>query len=79
VPTYFKGAEAVRRTLDLRDAMQAVLDRYPDRIQLATTAGDLERTSNPGKLPRCWRWRAATRLPMTWPSCGCTSGWASAP
>jgi len=50
VPTYFKGAEAVRRTLDLRDAMQSVLDRYPDRIQLATTAADLERIVKSGKI-----------------------------
>ncbi len=50
VPTYFKGSEAVRRTLDLRDAMQSVLDRYPDRIQLATTAGDLERIVKSGKI-----------------------------
>src|SRR6202162_6386741 len=50
VPTYFKGAEAVRRTLDLRDSLQGVLDRYPDRIQLATTAGDLERIVKSGKI-----------------------------
>src|SRR5579864_6153353 len=50
VPTYYKGAEAVRKTLDLRDAMQGVLDRYPDRIQLATTAGDLERIVKSGKI-----------------------------
>jgi membrane dipeptidase len=50
VPTYFKGAEAVRRTLDLRDSIQGVLDRYPDRIQLATTAGDLERIVKSGKI-----------------------------
>jgi membrane dipeptidase len=31
VPTYYKGSEAVRRTLDL--------DKYPDRIELATSAG----------------------------------------
>src|ERR1700746_2117217 len=43
VPTYYKGAEAVRRTLDLRDAMQGVFDRYPDQIEMATTAGELER------------------------------------
>src|SRR5690242_19143050 len=43
VPTYYKGAEAVRRTLDLRDAMQSVLDKYPDEIELATTASDIER------------------------------------
>ena len=27
VPVLFRGAEAVRRTLDLRDAMQSVLDK----------------------------------------------------
>jgi hypothetical protein len=32
VPTYFRGAEAVRRTLDLRDAMRRVFDKYPDRV-----------------------------------------------
>ena len=50
VPTYFKGAEAVRRTLDLRDSMQGVLDRYPDRIQLALTAADVERIVKSGKI-----------------------------
>jgi len=43
VPTYYKGSEAVRRTLDFRDAMQRVLDKYPDRIELATSAHDIER------------------------------------
>src|SRR6266446_5477543 len=49
VPTYFHGAEAVRRTLDLRDAMQTVFDKYPDRIQLATAA-DVERIAHSGKI-----------------------------
>ena len=43
VPMYYHGAEAVRRTLDLRDAMQGVLDKYPDQIELATSARDIER------------------------------------
>src|SRR3989475_4311183 len=43
VPVYYHGAEAVRRTLDLRDAMQAFLDAHPDQIELATTAADIER------------------------------------
>ncbi len=43
VPTFYKGAEAVRRTLDLRDAMQRVLDEHPQEIELATTASDIER------------------------------------
>src|ERR1700719_257160 len=50
VPTYYKGSEAVRRTLDLRDAMQGVFDRYPDQIEMATTAGDLERIVRSGKI-----------------------------
>ena len=43
VPTYYKGSEAVRRTLDFRDAMQRVFDNYPDRIELASSAQDIER------------------------------------
>ncbi len=43
VPTYYKGAEAVRRTLDLRDAMQRLLDEHPDQIELAQSAADIER------------------------------------
>jgi membrane dipeptidase len=43
VPAYFPGAEAVRRTLDLRDAMQTVLDAHSDQIELATTAADIRR------------------------------------
>src|SRR5579864_4005088 len=50
VPTYYKGSEAVRRTLDLRDAMQGLFDRYPDQIEMATTAGDLERIVKSGKI-----------------------------
>jgi len=43
VPVFFRGAEAVRRTLDLRDVMQSVFDKYNDQIELATTAADIER------------------------------------
>jgi membrane dipeptidase len=42
-PSYYHGAEAVRRTLDLRDAMQRVFDKYPGQIELATSAHDVER------------------------------------
>src|SRR6202041_3780354 len=38
VPVYFPGAEAVRRTLDLRDAMQSMLNAHPDEMELAATA-----------------------------------------
>jgi membrane dipeptidase len=50
VPTYYKGSEAIRRTLDLRDAMQRVLDKYPDRIELATSARDIERIIGQKKI-----------------------------
>jgi membrane dipeptidase len=49
-PVYYKGAEAVRRTLELRDAMQMVLDQHPDQIELATTAADIERIVKSGKI-----------------------------
>jgi len=50
VPTYYKGAEAVRRSLDLRDAMQRVLEAYPDQIELALNASDVERITKTGKI-----------------------------
>ena len=50
VPVFFQGAEAVRRTLDLRDAMQSVLDKYKDQIELAITAADIERIVNSHKI-----------------------------
>src|SRR5262245_65756750 len=37
VPVFFRGAEAVRRTLDLRDAMQSVFDARSAQCELATT------------------------------------------
>lgn len=50
VPTYYPGSEAVRRTLQLRDAMQKVLDTYPREIELAVTAADVERITRAGKI-----------------------------
>ncbi|PYV80927.1 MAG: membrane dipeptidase [Acidobacteria bacterium] len=50
VPTYYSGSEAVRRTLDLRDAMQRVLDRHRDQIELATSAHDIERIVGQKKI-----------------------------
>lgn len=43
VPTYYKGAEAIRRTLDLRDAIQRLFDLHPEQIGLALNAADVER------------------------------------
>ena len=50
VPTFYKGAEAVRRTLDLRDAMQTLLDKHPEQIELATSAAEIERIAKTGKI-----------------------------
>jgi membrane dipeptidase len=50
VPTYYHGAEAVRRTLDLREAMQRFVDAHPDQIELATSAAEIERAVHAGKI-----------------------------
>jgi membrane dipeptidase len=50
VPTFYKGSEAVRRTLDLRDAMQGLLDKHPEQIELALSATDIERITKTGKI-----------------------------
>ncbi|MBI3470703.1 MAG: membrane dipeptidase [Candidatus Solibacter usitatus] len=50
VPTYYQGAEAVRRTLEFRDAMQRVLDAHPDQIELALNAADIERITRAGRI-----------------------------
>jgi membrane dipeptidase len=43
VPVFYPEAEAVRRTLDYRDAMQRVFDQYPNDIELATSARQIEK------------------------------------
>jgi membrane dipeptidase len=50
VPVYFPGAEAVRRTLDLRDAMETLFEAHKDKIELATTASDIERIVKSKKI-----------------------------
>src|SRR6202046_2714248 len=50
VPVYFPGAEAVRRTLDLRDAMQSMLDAHQDAMVLATTADEIRRIVKAHKI-----------------------------
>src|ERR1700678_3224167 len=50
VPVYFPGAEAVRRTLDLRDAMQTLFDAHKDLIEMATNAADIRRIVKAGKI-----------------------------
>ena len=50
VPTYYPGSEAVRRTLQLRDAMQSVFDAYPDKIELATSFAEIQRIIKANKI-----------------------------
>jgi membrane dipeptidase len=50
VPIYYKGAEAVRRTLDLRDAAQQVFDQHPTEIELARTVADIQRITAAKKI-----------------------------
>jgi membrane dipeptidase len=49
-PMYYRGGEAVRRTLQMRDAMQSILDAHPDRIELATTAAEVRRIAAAGRI-----------------------------
>ena len=50
VPTYYAGSESVRRILQLRDAMQRVLDANPDKIELAYNASDILRIHKAGRI-----------------------------
>ena len=50
VPVYYHGAEAIRRTLDLRDAMQTLFDAHPDQIELAVSAAEIERITGGRKI-----------------------------
>jgi membrane dipeptidase len=50
VPTYYKGTEAIRRMLDLRDAVQRLLDLHPEQIALALNAADVERIARSRRI-----------------------------
>lgn len=43
VPTFYSGSEAIRRTLQLREAVQRLIDSHPTQAELATTAADVVR------------------------------------
>jgi membrane dipeptidase len=43
-------AECLVATPDLRDAMQSLFDTHKDQIEHATTAADIERIVNAGKI-----------------------------
>jgi membrane dipeptidase len=50
IPTYYQGGEAVRRTLQFRDAAQKMLDAHPKEVALALNAADIERITGSGRL-----------------------------
>lgn len=50
IPVYYKGGEAVRRTLDFRDAAQRMFEAHPKEIEQARNAADIERITKSGKL-----------------------------
>ncbi len=50
VPQLYKGADAIQRTLDLRDAMQRLFDLHPELIAPALTAADVERITRSGRI-----------------------------
>jgi membrane dipeptidase len=50
VPTYYQGAEAVRRTLQMWDAMRSILEAHPEQIELATNAAEVRRIARAGKI-----------------------------
>ena len=50
VPSYYPGPEAIRRTLDLRDAMQRLFDAHPELIMPALNAADVERITRTGRI-----------------------------
>ncbi len=47
---FHSSPSGCRRTLDFRDAMQRVFDKYPDQIELATSAHDVERIVGQKKI-----------------------------
>jgi membrane dipeptidase len=50
VPAYYRGAEAVRRMLDMRDAAQHMVDAHSQEIEIAGNARDIERIVRAGRI-----------------------------
>ena len=71
VPAELQGETAVTATLEQIDLVHEMIRRYPDRLELALTADDVERiTRAPGRWPRCSARRAGTRSAARWARCG---------
>jgi membrane dipeptidase len=50
VPSTLQGTTAVSATLEQIDIVHRMVARYPDRLELALTAGDVERIQKNGKI-----------------------------
>jgi membrane dipeptidase len=50
VPTFYPGSEAIRRTLQLREAAERLFQKFPDQVELATSAADVERILKTKKI-----------------------------
>ncbi|MDB5691217.1 MAG: rane dipeptidase [Alphaproteobacteria bacterium] len=50
IPTTLKGPEAVQTTLEEIDIVRRMVARYPDRLELASTAADIRRIEKAGKI-----------------------------
>lgn len=47
---YAKDGGSARRALDMIDSVRRMVERYPDKIQLATTASDVRRLKKEGRI-----------------------------
>ena len=79
VPTYYKGSEAVRRTLDLRDAMQGLFDAYPEQIALALTRRGCGADPASGKIAAILTIEGGHQIDDDLAVLRITIGWVSAP
>ena len=47
---YAKDGGSARRALDMIDSVRRIVERYPDKIQLATTAADVRHLKKEGRI-----------------------------
>jgi membrane dipeptidase len=50
IPTTLKGPDAVQTTLEQIDIVRRMVARYPDQLELASTAADIRRIEKEGKI-----------------------------
>jgi membrane dipeptidase len=50
IPTTLKGPEAIQTTLEEIDIVRRMVARYPDQLELASTAADIRRIEKAGKI-----------------------------